>query len=328
MTTQTIDETVLAAYLKGELGPEDALAVERWYDASAENQRLLGQVYHILYINDRINSSAGFDPEYSLGRLKTRMRNRRRKSAALRIVRWTATAAAVFVLLFAGTRFTQRLDEHLSRPLTVCTQLGERSQVVLPDGSKVWLNSCSSVKYSSSFFSRERRVEMTGEAYFIVEKDPYAPFVVSSDGLDIEVLGTRFNVRNDSDLHRITTVLLEGSIEARGGGATARLRPSQQIIFNTDTREMLVSECCSVERSISWIDGKFRFDRNTFSEIVAELQRYYNVDIRFEDACLREERFSGDFRVEDGIYHIFFILQLTNKFHYEIDRNEIRLYRN
>ena len=328
MTTQTIDETVLAAYLKGELDPEGSEAVERWYDASAENQRLLGQVYHILYINDRINASAGFDPEYSLGRVKDRMRSRRRKGILLRAVRWTTTAAAAVVLLFAGTVFTQRLDEHMSRPLTVQTQLGERSQVILPDGSKVWLNSCSSVKYSSSFFSRERRVEMTGEAYFIVEKDPHAPFIVSSDGLDIEVLGTRFNVRSDNDLHRITTVLLEGSIEARGGSSTARLRPSQQIIFNTDTREMLVSECCSVERSISWIDGKFRFDRNTFSEIVAELQRYYNVNIQFADARLRDERFSGDFRVEDGIYHILSILQLTNKFHYEIDHNEIRLYQN
>lgn len=328
MTAQTFDETVLVAYLKGELDLETVMAVESWYDASEENQRLLGQVYRILYVNDRINAAADFDPEASLSRLKDRMRSKSRRRFALRVVRWTMGVAAACVLLVAGVVFTQRLGEYVSRPLTVQTQLGERSQVILPDGSKVWLNSCSSVKYSSSFFTRERRVEMTGEAYFIVEKDRRAPFIVSSDGLDIEVLGTRFNVRNDSDLHRITAVLLEGSIEARGGSSTARLRPAQQIIFNTDTREMLVSECCSVERSINWIDGKFRFDRNTFSEIVAELQRYYNVDIEFADARLRDERFSGDFRVEDGIYHILSILQLTNKFHYEIDHNEIRLFEN
>lgn len=328
MTMQTIDETQLVAYLKGELSPEQIEAVERWYDASAENQRLLGQVYHILYINDRINTAAEFDPESSLRELKARMRSKSRKGTLLRIARRATAVAAVFALVLGAAFFTQRLDEQLSSPLQVRTQLGERSQVILPDGSKVWLNSCSSVRYSSSLFSRKRRVEMSGEAYFIVEKDPHAPFIVSSDGLDIEVLGTRFNVRNDSELHRITTVLLEGGIEARGGNSSARLQPSQQIVFDTDTREMLVSECSSVERSISWIDGKFGFNRNTFSEIVAELERYYNVNIRFVDARLRDERFSGDFRVEDGIYHILSILQLTNKFHYEIDHNEIRLYQN
>lgn len=324
-----IDEPVLIAYLQGELDAQTVAEVERWYDASAENQRLLGQIYHILYINDCINTQANFDTEGSLKALKTRLHTKRRKKTAVRISRWATVAAAACILLFSGTVFTRRLAEYLARPLTVCTQLGERSQVILPDGSKVWLNSCSSVKYSSSLFTRERRVEMSGEAYFVVEKDRHAPFVVSTNGLDIKVLGTRFNVRNDDDLHRITTVLLEGSIAATSEGreSAVRLRPSQQMIYNTDTREMLVSECCSVERSISWIDGKFRFDRNTFSEIAAELQRYYNVDIDFADPQLREERFSGDFRVEDGIYHILSILQLTNKFHYEIDHNDIRLYK-
>lgn len=329
MTRQTIDETVLIAYLKGELDAEAAAAVESWYDASAENRKQLGQIYHILYINDRINAAADFDTEGSLLRLKARMHSRSRRSMMLRIAKWSAAAAAACILLFSGTMFTYRLSESLSRPLTVSTQLGERSQIVLPDGSKVWLNSCSSITYSSPLFTRERRVEMNGEAYFVVQKDRHAPFVVCSNGLDIEVLGTRFNVRNDDELRRITTVLLEGSIEAgaAGGEASVRLRPSQQMIFNTDTKEMLVSECCSVERSINWIDGKFRFDRNTFSEIVTELQRYYNVDIHFADSDLRDERFSGDFRVEDGIYHILSILQLTNKFDYEIDHNDIRLYK-
>lgn len=98
--------------------------------------------------------------------------------------------------------------------MTVVTQLGERSQVVLPDGTKVWLNSSSSVEYVAPFFSRQRRVKMEGEAYFEVEHDRRAPFVVSTNGLDIEVLGTRFNIRNDDNEHRVTTVLLEGAVKA------------------------------------------------------------------------------------------------------------------
>ena len=81
-------------------------------------------------------------------------------------------------------------------------------------------------------------------------------------------------------------------------------------------------------RSINWIDGRFCFEHDTFGEIVAELKRYYNVDIRFMDNRLRDMRFSGNFRVEDGIYHIMSVLQLTYKFNYRIAGNDIELYAN
>ena len=202
---------------------------------------------------------------------------------------------------------------------------------VLPDGTKVWLNSSSSVEYVAPFFSRQRRVKMEGEAYFEVEHDRRAPFVVSTNGLDIEVLGTRFNIRNDDNEHRVTTVLLEGAVKAYASGreqASVRLHPAQQLVFDTRTHAMRLTDCPSAERSINWIDGRFCFEHDTFGEIVAELKRYYNVDIRFMDNRLRDMRFSGNFRVEDGIYHIMSVLQLTYKFNYRIAGNDIELYAN
>ena len=223
------------------------------------------------------------------------------------------------------------LSKRLAQPLTVITHLGERSQVVLPDGTKVWLNSASSVEYVAPFFSRERRVKMDGEAYFEVQHDAQAPFVVSTNGLDIKVLGTRFNIRNDDNDHRITTVLLEGAVKAYASGdekAAVRLRPSQQLVFDTRTGAMRLTDEPSADRSINWIDGRFCFEHDTFAEIVAELKRYYNVDVRFMDDALRSERFSGDFRVEDGIYHIMSVLQLTYKFTYKVVGNDIEIYPN
>ena len=330
MANFEIDEEVLVAFLKGELDAAQAEAVEAWYDRSAANRRMLGQVYYILYVSDRINDAAGIDVERSLRQFKRRMHAGRRISLRRIAVR-IAAAAVIAAVLLAGGLTTVLLSKRLAQPVTVVTQLGERSQVVLPDGTKVWLNSSSSVEYVAPFFSRQRRVKMEGEAYFEVEHDRRAPFVVSTNGLDIEVLGTRFNIRNDDNEHRVTTVLLEGAVKAYASGreqASVRLHPAQQLVFDTRTHAMRLTDCPSAERSINWIDGRFCFEHDTFGEIVAELKRYYNVDIRFMDNRLRDMRFSGNFRVEDGIYHIMSVLQLTYKFNYRIAGNDIELYAN
>lgn len=330
MANFEIDEEVLVAFLKGELDAAQAAAVEAWYDRSAANRRMLGQVYYILYVSDRINDAAGIDVERSLRQFKRRMHAGRRISLRRSAVR-IAAAAVIAAVLLAGGFTTVSLSKRLAQPVTVVTQLGERSQVVLPDGTKVWLNSSSSVEYVAPFFSRQRRVKMEGEAYFEVEHDRRAPFVVSTNGLDIEVLGTRFNIRNDDNEHRVTTVLLEGAVKAYASGreqASVRLHPAQQLVFDTRTHAMRLTDCPSAERSINWIDGRFCFEHDTFGEIVAELKRYYNVDIRFMDNRLRDMRFSGNFRVEDGIYHIMSVLQLTYKFNYRIVGNDIELYAN
>ena len=330
MANFEIDEEVLVAFLKGELDAAQAAAVEAWYDRSAANRRMLGQVYYILYVSDRINDAAGIDVERSLRQFKRRMHAGRRISLRRSAVR-IAAAAVIAAVLLAGGLTTVLLSKRLAQPVTVVTQLGERSQVVLPDGTKVWLNSSSSVEYVAPFFSRQRRVKMEGEAYFEVEHDRRAPFVVSTNGLDIEVLGTRFNIRNDDNEHRVTTVLLEGAVKAYASGreqASVRLHSAQQLVFDTRTHAMRLTDCPSAERSINWIDGRFCFEHDTFGEIVAELKRYSNVDIRFMDNRLRDMRFSGNFRVEDGIYHIMSVLQLTYKFNYRIAGNDIELYAN
>lgn len=223
------------------------------------------------------------------------------------------------------------LAERLERPVVVYTDLGERSQVELPDGTKVWLNSSSRIEYRTPLFSRERRVTMSGEAYFEVEHDAASPFIVSSGGLDIKVLGTKFNIRNDAARHRVTTVLLEGSVAAALSGSeeyAVRLRPAQMLLFDSETRSMQLRDCPAASNSIDWIEGHFRFEQTTFEQIVSELERYYNVEVRFMDDSLRGERFSGDFHLEDGIYHIMSVLQLTYKFHYKVNRDNIELYAN
>lgn len=327
-----IDESTLAAYLRGELDNAQIARVEEWYDASSTNRKMLGEVYYLLFINDCLGASARIDVERSLRQLKARMHGKRRAASSFRRIAWRITAAAVVaVAVITVSMNISSLSERLANPVQVFTQLGERSQVVLPDGSKVWLNSCSRVEYTSPLFARERRVKMTGEAYFEVVHDERNPFMVSVDGLSVKVLGTKFNIRSDKEDHRVTTVLLEGAVKAYASADernSVHLRPMQSVVYDTQTRQLILSDYNNARNSINWIEGRLHFDRQPFSQIAAELQRYYNVDITFKDHALRHECFSGDFLISDGIYHIMSVLGLTYKFRYEIADNDILLYAN
>ena len=203
----------------------------------------------------------------------------RRRGIRMRIVRYAAAAAVMAGVVcgswFMGGRRTESRLVAAAQPVSVSTPLGVKSDVVLPDGSRVRLNGGTRIVYPA-LFGDERRVEVDGEAYFEVEHDRRAPFVVSTNGLDIEVLGTRFNIRNDDNEHRVTTVLLEGAVKAYASGreqASVRLHPAQQLVFDTRTHAMRLTDCPSAERSINWIDGRFCFEHDTFGEIVAELKR-------------------------------------------------------
>lgn len=327
-----MNEEVLTAYLKGELDATEKAQVEAWYDASSANRKMLGEVYYLLFINDRLNDAARVNVEQSLQRLKARMHTQRSATNPFRKIVWRVAAAAVVAAaVVTGGWSLSSLSDKLAKPVQIYTQLGERSQIVLPDGTKVWLNSCSRVEYTSPLFSRQRRVTMDGEAYFEVAHDTHAPFIVSANGLDVKVLGTKFNIRNDKQRHRVTTVLLEGSVlayAANNESNNVQLHPRQSVVFDTQTQQLVLSNSTEAYHSINWIEGRLHFDQRPFSEITAELQRYFNVEITFQDESLRKECFSGDFQVSDGIYHIMSVLGLTYKFHYEIAGDDILLYAN
>jgi len=316
-------------YLENTATDAETEQVLDWLDADPAHMRELDELdkvmaASVIYGPDVLSPALARKAarRISLGRIPLR-----------RIVRYAAELAAVAVVGVGLARMLadDRIGEWARRTTALEVPAGQYLSMELQDGTKVWLNSASSVEYVAPFFSRERRVKMDGEAYFEVQHDAQAPFVVSTNGLDIKVLGTRFNIRNDDSDHRITTVLLEGAVKAYASGdekAAVRLRPSQQLVFDTRTGAMRLTDEPSADRSINWIDGRFCFEHDTFGEIVAELKRYYNVDIRFMDEALRSERFSGDFRVEDGIYHIMSVLQLTYKFTYKVVGNDIEIYPN
>lgn len=176
---------------------------------------------------------------------------------------------------------------------TMATPRGKQFQLALPDGSKVWLNAESSIKYPTSFTGKERRVEVTGEVYFEVQRQPLSaaaggvrgkkPFIVTiNDQLSVEVLGTRFNVNAYTDEATIRTTLLEGSVQLVYGSAKAILKPGQQGAVTPGLLKIPVANV-QTEEVMAWKNESFHFESAGIKTILRQFARWYDVDVVYEN---------------------------------------------
>lgn len=176
---------------------------------------------------------------------------------------------------------------------TMITPKGRQFQLVLPDGTRVWLNAASSIRYPTAFNGKQRRVEITGEAYLEVTKNAKMPFLVSlHNKAAIEVLGTNFNVNAYTNEASINTTLLEGAVRVTSSTHPAViLKPGQQAQV-TNTSSIKVIEDVDVAKVTAWKDGYFNFTGLTFEEMVRQLERWYDIEVVFEKG-VPQKRFGG-----------------------------------
>ncbi|MEO9021514.1 MAG: FecR domain-containing protein [Ginsengibacter sp.] len=184
-----------------------------------------------------------------------------------------------------------------SKPVynTITTANGNEYQLILADGSKVWLNAASSIRFPAFFTGNERKVEITGEAYFEVAHDASKPFRVDfkdKEGRDgeIEVLGTHFNVNDYSDEENVKTTLLEGSVKISRMNQQQMLSPGEQAVLNSNS--ISFKKNVDVSQVVAWKDGFFAFNNTDLQTIMRQVARWYNVDVNFEGK-LSGEGYSG-----------------------------------
>ncbi|WP_052180742.1 FecR family protein [Alistipes sp. ZOR0009] len=313
-----IDEILLLQYLRGNTTPLEDAEVEKWYDESLDNKKLLEQLYYTVFIGDRLNDMASVDVEKSLKDFKTMLERRNRKSKQQK---WwgskVASVAALFVGIIVTSAFFLTMINRQSK-YTVITDAGEQSQVCLPDGSKVWVNSSSVLTYTSSLFSSTRNVTLTGEAYFNVTKDKHSPFIVNSKGISTKVFGTEFNVKARLEDAIVSTTLYSGSVSVclpNAVNGEYLLKPGNRIEVDTKTRTVALSSISGQKYPI-WIRGKFHFEQTTLLEITLALEKYYGVKFVFNDSSLKTERFTCDFYKDEGLGKILSILKMTRSIDY------------
>ena len=213
-------------------------------------------------------------------------------------LRWLKTtlkyAAIIIVTFLAGNLMHQKTIESNASFAEIYVPFGQMSQVTLSDGTKIFLNSGTTLTYPDQFNSKERTVKIVGEAYLKVAKMPDKPFIVKSNDLTVKVLGTSFNFSSYQEDATSSVTLVEGKVEVQNaaGETYATLHPGQMLtkerITNTINTKNVKTDFYS-----SWSDGKIFFDDERLDQIAAKLERWFNVEITFADEKLKSRKFSG-----------------------------------
>ncbi|MGF7037524.1 FecR family protein [Mucilaginibacter lappiensis] len=204
---------------------------------------------------------------------------------------------------------------------TITTPRGGQYQVILDDGTKVWLNAASSLRFPQAFTSKQREVELTGEAYFEVAKNKARPFMVQANGTQVQVLGTHFNVNAYGDNNDVTTTLLEGSVRLAHGNSVVMLVPGQQGAAANSGAVIKVS-MADIQQTMAWKNGFFIFHDLNIVEVMKQVSRWYDVDVEYQGDVTNNE-FGGTVSKYKNINELLDIMQLTRSIHYKIDGRRV-----
>ncbi len=203
---------------------------------------------------------------------------------------------------------------------TMTTPRGREFQLVLSDGTKVWLNAASSITFPTAFGGKERKVSITGEAYFEVAQDSLHPFIVSAGEVSITVLGTHFNVMAYAEEKGVKTTLLEGLVRVSGGGQKVIIEPGQQASFSTRSDHIRVIEV-DASQSIDWVKGKLSLDNLDIEAIMRKISRWYNVDVEYRGR-VPQAHFWGLINREVNLSEILKVMQ-ANGINVRLKNNKI-----
>lgn len=289
----------LGEYFRGELDAGSAALVEQWIGESPDNRKTALQVCKVEMCSTELYQMANADTEGALRTLHCRMRR-------LRLKRGTAVfqkiaAVMIIPLLAAGGYYAYQyhhVDE--SEYVEVRTTTGMVSSVVLPDSSRVWLNSNSTLKYPVRFTGRTRSVSLEGEAFFEVTGQSGRRFVVTAADMQVEVLGTEFNVEAYPEKGReMRTTLVNGSVQmsyvcSKGKEHLVRMKPGQQLAYDPERETIRMTEVNATAAS-SWKDGRIVLDNTPLADALRMIENRYNVRFLIRNPELLDNRYTGLF---------------------------------
>ena len=229
-------------------------------------------------------------------------------------------------LLYSFAENTSSVSEALPQEVIynkIETPFGGKYQINLPDGSKVWLNSASSLRFPALFSGNSREVELNGEAYFDVAKNPNKPFKVITKDQIVEVLGTQFNINSYSDEETFKTTLIEGSVKIIYKDRVVLLSPGQQFQPNLKSSKVIEAD---TEEVTAWKNGYFLFKDEDIQSIMRKVSRWYNVEVNYS-GIIPDVGFGGNISRSKDINEVLNVLQLTNAVHFKVEGRRITVMR-
>ena len=379
---QMVSKELVIKYLTGESTEAETLLINQWLNEKAENKRYFDEIeflWRAAGISREISEEVKRDDwnnilgriektaEYSLLESGDKQRGSIRISSitSREILNKFLKIAALFLLAFSFSWATfyflnKRPDTGSLAYNRIITSKGQKSQIILSDGTKVWLNSETELKYPAAFTGKQREVFLEGEAFFEVKKkDKRITFVVKTTDIDVKVLGTCFNVMAYSDESTVETTVVEGSVSViRKGSKPSQdrsviLKPNQKVTLlkkgsqlilteietdkpalvksevsaqsasSAEKDQILVSSKVDIELHTAWKEDRLVFRSETLENIAYKLERWYDVNIHIQDEELMNYRYTGEFAHKETLTQVLEILYLTTPITYTFKQNDV-----
>ncbi|MFN8254533.1 MAG: FecR family protein [Bacteroidales bacterium] len=344
-----IDILLISKYLTGECNDLEIARVEEWISSSNENEvefRKLKNAFELAAAGiSKIHWKNTSAKENILLKIISRQAQPatepEKKKNFQNINIWFQYAAALFLLTGIGTILYFTLlksgipDDSFSKLTAISSPKGSKSMLSLYDGTKIWLNAGSTIKFDNFFNEKNRNLILEGEAYFEVAKNQAIPFLVKAGDIVVQATGTVFNVKAYPDEKVIETTLVEGSVTVginNGPKNAVNLMPNEQVFYyksdkiNKEGSRLIKSKGIDTEIYTSWINDKLQINGERLGALAIKLERKYDVTIHIEDEKLKNLQFTGILENET-IEQILEIIRISSSVKYRIDGREIWLYK-
>lgn len=319
-----MNNDILQRYIEGNSTQQEKEKIAEWLDTDSKNMEeflLLRNLYDASVWSGRKYPSLLKDKEHfeESGRYY-----RKKISIAKEILK----IAAIFLIAFGCYHIFISPETNVTNTIqqTVHAPEGQRAEIMLADGTKVWLNAKSSLNFPNQFNGGERIVELDGEAYFDVTHDEEKKFIVKTCQYDIKVHGTKFNVNAYKGSGRFETSLIEGSVEVVSNETeqSVMLLPNNKVYADNDK---LVLKNIENQDQFLWKEGILFVDNKKVEELLKDLELYYDVEIEVRNKNLLSHQYTGKFWIKDGVEHVLRVLQFRHNFKYKKDNlNKIVIY--
>lgn len=301
-----MDKEILQRYVEGNVSQEEIIAVVDWLDADESHVREFMALHKLNDISLLNQPDSKVDVQ------------KKKKTITFRQIGYElAKIAAILILFWGGTKLyeTTSVKENVIAYQTLYVPAGQRAELILPDSTHVWLNARSKLVYPISFGKDIRQVELNREAYFDVIHNEKQPFVVKTPQMDIQVLGTEFNVTAYSSSSDFEVALLRGCIELSSPRLSSNYRMKEKEHIRLQNNK-LISKDISDYDYFRWKEGLICFNNESVATIIEKLKLYYDIDIKVYNQKFINSRYTGKFRTKDGIEQVLRVLQIEHKFTY------------
>lgn len=343
-----MDKELLKKYCDNSVTDEELNSIITWFDTSSgkpEGKELLLKIWEEISdeFDDReINFELILNKihhQLNLNQSKILLEKADQDLVKLKrrrfLIRMITSAAAILMLPVLGFGLYMSYKFHSVKNYQsianlayneVLSSVDAITKVTLPDGTGVWLNHSSTLKYPASFTGTSRTVELKGEGFFEVTRNSKMPFVVKAGDLRIVALGTTFNVLAYPGENRIETSLIDGNIELEKSGSDgnivplAKMKPKDWIVYQTD-KNIINKRIIQDDRYFSWKDGKLTFRKETMEVVVEKLSRWFNVEMVVNDPALLDLTFTGTF-VHETLPQVLELLAKVSPINYSISKRE------